>query len=91
MILMASECLFLAYNEILTTACIQGIQKGEGMQLEAKRGAPWPLKDFFHSLLTHGGPQSVGRSGGFRVAWLFGRRLAGRRSACPSKKTRFRP
>ena len=50
MILMASEPLFLAYNEILTTACIQGIQKEGGMQLEAKRGAPWPLKDFFHSL-----------------------------------------
>jgi len=50
MILMASEYLFLAYNEILTTACIQGIQKGEGMQLEAKRGAPWPLKVFFHNL-----------------------------------------
>jgi len=50
MILMASEYLFLAYNEIPTTACIQGIQKGEGMQLEAKRGAPWPLKGFFYSL-----------------------------------------
>jgi len=50
MILMASEPLFLAYNEILPTACIQGIQKGKGMQLEAKRGAPWPLKGFFHSL-----------------------------------------
>ncbi len=51
MILMASERLFLAYNEIPTTACIQGIQKEGGMQLEAKRGTPWPLKDFFHSLL----------------------------------------
>ncbi|HWL51450.1 MAG TPA: hypothetical protein VNQ90_03390 [Chthoniobacteraceae bacterium] len=50
MILMASKYLFLAYNEIPTTACIQGIQKGGRMQLEAKRGAPWPLKGFFHSL-----------------------------------------
>ncbi len=55
MILMASERLFLAYNEIPTTACIQGIQKEGGMQLKVKRDTPWPLKDFFHSLLkTHG-------------------------------------
>ncbi|HWL53510.1 MAG TPA: hypothetical protein VNQ90_13825, partial [Chthoniobacteraceae bacterium] len=51
----ASECLFLACNEIPTTACIQGIQKEGGMQLEAKRGTPWPLKGFFHSLSGYAG------------------------------------
>jgi len=47
MILMASECLFLAYNEIPTTACIQGIQKEGGMQVRGKKRYSMAVEGLF--------------------------------------------